>query len=365
MRIVSRALTRVKSRAREEADLLAGRNRDGAPGGEVLGHLRGRPCPRVTERRRGNARPRARREELAPALRRGLDRRRVGKELRKSREEVEEKRREPGVLGERDHEGLPLPRVDAGRRARTMRRGESGPAGDPSKSPQVASTGSPARQKSVTSSVRRVRAHALAEDLGRAFAADLDLLLDALRLGVPGTADRVLLFAATSALLGDEPFENPVASERVAEERSARPEHALDLGHDRHVLGLAEEIAEAREEVDDRGEGAVREGQRRASRRERDRAAGPAGGRGPAAAPNSPVRSAEGPLRRRARSGARIRSRGPAAGARRAGRCSSANAASLPGRIDVPVGVEVEVLLAEPRLPPRHGARLWQRGPRR
>ena len=235
MRIVSRAFMSVKSRAREEADLLAGRDRDGAARGEVLGHPRGFAVP-------GDGSADAGTRARAPFASSSRPRSAAASSVGGSGRTPEGPRGSRGRVARargtwRKGSRRASLAACAGRRARTMRRGESGPAGDPSKSPHVASTGSPARQKSVDELVRRVRPDALAEDLGRALAADLDLLLDALRLGVPGAADRVLLFAATSALFGDEAFEDPVASERIAEERSARPEHALDLGHDRDVLG--------------------------------------------------------------------------------------------------------------------------------
>ena len=140
-----------ESRAREEADLVAGRDRDGAARGEVLGHLRGFAVPGdgTPTRERAPARPsRAARARAPPRPRASAGRGRTPEGPRGSRG------REARARGtsRRGSRRASLPLVDAGLRARTIRRGESGPAGDPSKSPQVASTGSPARQKSVTSS---------------------------------------------------------------------------------------------------------------------------------------------------------------------------------------------------------------------
>src|SRR4029077_13971437 len=82
----------------------------------------------------------------------------------------------------------------------------------------------------------RVRAHALAKDLGRAAATDLDVLLDAPRGGVPPAADPVLAPGAGAALLGNEAGEDVLEPERVAEDAAAPRQDARDLRDDGSVV---------------------------------------------------------------------------------------------------------------------------------
>src|SRR5262249_23345001 len=120
-----------EERAGEEAHLVAGENRHGAPGGELLGHR-----PRLRHARpksvRGQFRSPA--QQFAPARGGRLDRGTIRVELRQSAEEIEEERREARVALERDRA------AQQGFLASTMSRGASLPGGPPSKSPHVCST---------------------------------------------------------------------------------------------------------------------------------------------------------------------------------------------------------------------------------
>src|SRR5215471_2284239 len=201
--------------------------------------------------------------------------------------------------------------------------------------------------------VRRVGADALAERLGRSGAANLDLLLEPGRRGIPRPADAVLLVAARAAFVGDEAREDVVAPERVAEEGAARSEYALDLVDDSGVLGLRPQVAEAREEVDDGAEGGDAQGKR---------AHVAAHEQGVPVAPAGEVEQRRGVVeadRRRAGLGERDRVPPGAAaqveerpGVRRQVRQGEGGFPARGG--EVAVGVEVEVLLAEPGFPPRH-----------
>ena len=132
-----------EQRAREEADLVPGHDGDGASRCQIPRHrLRLRnACAKGLRRNPG------RRSEEALAARGGsFHRRRVGKELGKAAEEIVEERSEAGVAVERDRAR------QHGFLARTIRRGESLPAGPPSKSPHAASTARPAPRNIAVSS---------------------------------------------------------------------------------------------------------------------------------------------------------------------------------------------------------------------
>ena len=150
-----------------------------------------------------------------------------------------------------------------------------------------------------------------------------------------------------------------IEAERVAEKAAAARENAGDLGDDLAVVGLGQEVTEAGEEVDDGAKVGVRKRQPAHVAADQAKAG--------VAVP------CERQLRRRVveadRTDPRLRkAQGVAAGAAaevEQGRDAFARQLVegerrlAPRRGEIPVRIEVEVLLAEPVLPPRHrGARL-------
>ena len=328
---------------------MSRRDGDGAARRQILGHLL-RLGAATSEGRGRDARALSRGEQLLSARGGGVERGPVGIEIGRALQELEEERREPRILRVGNHEGFSgLAREDD--QARRI-----GPGG---RLVEVAPHLLDAQARALEQRdelVGVVRAHALAEDLGRAGAPDLDLLLEARRGGVPGAPDPVLLLAAAAALFRDEAREHVVAAEGVAEKRAAAPQHALDLGDDGRVLGLGQEVAEAGEEVDDRAERAVPEGKRaHVAADEREMAVA-------LAREIEQRRRVVEPDRRRSGLGERDRvaARAAAEIQQRVGlarQVGEGEGRLAPGRLDVAVRIEVEVLLAEPRLPPASYAR--------
>ena len=135
--------------------------------------------------------------------------------------------------------------------------------------------------------------------------------------------------------------------------RRAR-ERPRDLRHDGEIVPLGPEVSEAREEVDDRPEAAVGERKRAHVAADECEATGYAAARARGAARSSRDPRGGSRVRRTGASGVRCRSRGPGSAP---GPDPGVPARTRPpaGRRRGPaVGVELEVLLAEPRFPPRH-----------
>jgi len=80
---------------------------------------------------------------------------------------------------------------------------------------------------------------------------DLDLFLDASRLFLPPAPNSILTIGCRPAFFWHQARESVFDAKRVAEKPAPGLQHAGDLGHDRHVVELGEEVPEAREEVHD------------------------------------------------------------------------------------------------------------------